>query len=59
MIRIVIFLFMAITANATTLKVGKGNFPSIKAAIEKAQVGDTILIGQGVYKEGNIVCKIL
>lgn len=57
MIRIVIFLFMAITANATTLKVGRGNFPSIKAAIEKAQVGDTILIGQGVYKEGNIVIK--
>ncbi len=57
MIRIGIFLFMAITANAATLKVGNRNFPSIKAAIEKAQAGDTILISQGIYKEGNIIIK--
>ncbi len=41
---------------AATLQVGKGRqYSSIKSALEKSEDGDTILIGKGIYREGNII----
>jgi nitrous oxidase accessory protein len=40
------------------LRVGKGHdFKSIKSAISAARPGDTVLIAEGIYKEGNIVIE--
>lgn len=39
-----------------TLKVGeKEQYKSIKSALQKATRGDTVIVGKGIYKEGNIV----
>ena len=50
-------LFIAYNNNyCKTLKVGKEEkYSSIKAAINSATAGDTLLIQSGMYKEGNIV----
>lgn len=43
-------------AHATTLRVSKtGALKSIKKAIELAHPGDTIVVEQGIYQEGNLV----
>jgi nitrous oxidase accessory protein len=40
---------------AATLYVGAPNgYPSIKAALQHAQAGDTVMVPGGLYKEGNI-----
>ena len=57
MIRILLFICVTFSATAGILHVGKGQLPTIKLAIEKAQPGDTIIIHSGVYKEGNIIIK--
>lgn len=45
-------------AHAATLRVSKtGSLKSIKKAIELAQPGDTIIVEQGVYREGNIIIE--
>lgn len=54
---ILIILFIAYNNTyCKTLKVGKEEkYSSIKAAINSATAGDTLLIQSGMYKEGNIV----
>lgn len=44
------------SSRANTLHVGKNRtFSSIKAALKAAKNGDTIIVHQGLYKEGNII----
>ena len=43
---------------AYTMKVGKNQaIKTIKAALSKSQNGDTILVYEGLYKEGNIIVE--
>jgi nitrous oxidase accessory protein len=53
----IVFLFCLI-GNAKTITVGK-SYPvkTIKQAIALANDGDTIIVTQGVYKEGTIIIK--
>lgn len=45
-------------ASAAILRVSKnGSLKSIKQAIELAKPGDTIVVGSGVYREGNIIIE--
>jgi len=54
-----VFVCLCIANNslsAATIYVGKGQLIStIKAGLEKARSGDTVLVAAGLYKEGNIV----
>lgn len=52
-----IIIFLLVTpCMATTWKVhSNGEIKSIKAALQKAHTGDTILVHPGRYKEGNII----
>lgn len=52
-----IFIFLSFLAtSAKTIRVGKGmEQTTIKGALQIANHGDTILVGQGVYKEQNII----
>ena len=44
------------TCSAHTLQVGQsGNFKTIRLALAAAREGDTIVVGKGTYKEGNIL----
>jgi nitrous oxidase accessory protein len=53
-----LFLVIVLICNilsAKTISVGKsGDAKSIRQAIRMAQAGDTIIVGKGIYKEGNI-----
>ena len=54
----ILFLLAVLAANATTLQVGPSKtYRTIKQAISKAKDGDTILIYEGVYKEGQITIE--
>jgi nitrous oxidase accessory protein len=55
---IYIVFFFTLISNAKTITVGK-SYPvkTIKQAIALANDGDTIIVTQGVYKEGNIIIK--
>ena len=57
LIRLIIFIFLTGSpAFATTHEVSPhGIITSVKAAIEMANPGDTIIINGGIYKEGNIL----
>lgn len=49
-------IFIVLGARANVLSVGNGKrFAQIKKAIAEANIGDTIDIYQGLYKEGNIL----
>lgn len=49
-------LLSCIAAFSNTLSVGaNGQFTSLLKAIETAKHGDTLLVSNGIYKEGNIV----
>jgi nitrous oxidase accessory protein len=49
-------LFLFTAASAKTIPVGKDQvITSLKEAVARAANGDTILLTQGVYKEGNII----
>lgn len=51
-----IFFFFCLFSNAKTITVGKTySVKTIKQAITLANDGDTIIVTQGVYKEGNII----
>lgn len=54
-----VFVCLCIANNslsAATIHVGKGQLMStIKAGLEKARSGDTVLVAAGLYTEGNIV----
>jgi nitrous oxidase accessory protein len=46
------------SADCRTIKVSKGEkIQSIKHAVEIAFSGDTVIVGPGIYKEGNIVIE--
>jgi nitrous oxidase accessory protein len=50
------FLILSQFAHSKVLEVGQNkSFKKIKAALAQAINGDTILIYQGIYKEGNII----
>jgi nitrous oxidase accessory protein len=52
----ILFLFLFSLSYANTIVVGKDKvITSLKTAVDMAQANDTILLNQGVYKEGNIV----
>jgi nitrous oxidase accessory protein len=54
---ICIFLCFLVSS-AKTIRVGKGmEQTTIKGALTLAKHGDTILVGQGVYKEQNIIIE--
>ncbi|MFN5136431.1 MAG: nitrous oxide reductase family maturation protein NosD [Chitinophagaceae bacterium] len=54
----ILFLFILSSSFSKTITVGKGkHFASVKQAIQKAAAGDTILIYEGVYKEGQILLE--
>ena len=47
---------MMLRASAGTITVGEHkDFQSVKSAIEHAQVGDTVMVFGGFYREGNIL----
>jgi nitrous oxidase accessory protein len=51
-----LFLILSQFAHSKVLEVGQNkSFKKIKAALAQAINGDTILIYQGIYKEGNII----
>lgn len=51
----ILFLFLPIFAFSKTLKVGKNEqYRSIQQAVAAAQSGDSILVENGIYKEGTI-----
>jgi nitrous oxidase accessory protein len=51
-----VLLGYAFIANAATLHVGKAQaFLLIKQAIQAAKAGDTVIVHEGHYKEGNII----
>lgn len=53
-----VFFGPMIPANGKTIRVGNGRqFQSIQNAVNKAQDGDTVLVDQGIYKEGAIVIE--
>jgi nitrous oxidase accessory protein len=53
---ILIVLCFGFVAEAGTIHVGKNRpFSSIKKAIASASIGDTLIVHEGTYKEGNIV----
>lgn len=50
------FLSLSVFSHSKVLEVGQNkSFKKIKAALTQASNGDTILIHQGIYKEGNII----
>ncbi|WP_407521854.1 nitrous oxide reductase family maturation protein NosD [Lacibacter sp. MH-610] len=52
----ILICFIYTTGFGKTITVGKNRqHPSIKSAVNKAVAGDTILIDEGVYKEGQII----
>ena len=54
----IIFLFLYIGATAKTIHVGaKRTYKNIRAAVDAALAGDTILVDAGIYKEKNLVIK--
>ena len=54
----IVFLFLYIGATAKTIHVGaKRTYKNIRAAVEAAVAGDTILVDAGIYKEKNLVIK--
>jgi nitrous oxidase accessory protein len=55
---IILILFLHNSSFSKTITVGRGKqFASVKKAIAKAIAGDTVLIYEGVYKEGGIVLE--
>lgn len=51
-----LFLFLSFSLQAKQIEVGRGkSFVKIKEALVVAEKGDTLLIHNGLYKEGNIV----
>jgi len=60
--KIIVFLFVIIIINSnlypSNLRVGDGKkFSSIQTAINSANIGDTIVVFPGIYKENNIKVK--
>ena len=54
----IIFLFLYIGATAKTIHVGaKRTYKNIRAAVDAALDGDTVLVDAGIYKEKNLVIK--
>ena len=52
----ILFLFILVNAFANTIIVGKNKAVStLKEGIKAAKDGDTVLLTNGVYKEGNII----
>ncbi|WP_291118008.1 nitrous oxide reductase family maturation protein NosD [Flavobacterium sp. UBA6135] len=50
-----LFLFFVASFQAQVLEVGTNKpFKTIKQALKKAEVGDTVMVHKGIYKEGNI-----
>lgn len=55
---VTILLFHCFSAYCATIEVSKGGrIRSVKAAVEMAQPGDTIIVKPGTYREGNIVIE--
>ncbi len=53
-----IFLLMGFTTHARIIHVGNsGGLPTLRAAVERAIEGDSILLHPGIYKEGNLVIQ--
>jgi nitrous oxidase accessory protein len=53
---IILLCFLTIKVKAITIKVGKSYlFKTIKSALQAANNGDTVIVENGLYKEGNIV----
>lgn len=51
----IFFLFSAFSLSAAALHVGAGqSFTTIRAALEKANAGDTVFVHEGTYAEGNL-----
>jgi nitrous oxidase accessory protein len=49
-------LLLCLLCKAHTLRVGQsGSYKTIREAIAAAREGDTIIVGKGTYKEGNIL----
>lgn len=58
LLMLAVFFGPMIPANGKTIRVGNGRqFQSIQNAVNKAQDGDTVLVDQGIYKEGAIVIE--
>jgi nitrous oxidase accessory protein len=54
----ILFLFLYVDATAKTIHVGaKRTYKNIRAAVEAAVAGDTVLVDAGIYKEKNLVIK--
>jgi nitrous oxidase accessory protein len=54
----ILCLFILSYSFGKTITVGEGKqFASVKQAIQKAAAGDTVLIYEGVYKEGQIILE--
>ena len=51
----IILLSCNLSSGKTILVGPKQRVTSIRAAIRQASAGDTIIVGKGVYREGNIV----
>jgi nitrous oxidase accessory protein len=51
--------FLALPAQAATLQVGSGGYPTIGEAIAAANPGDTLRIGPGTYRERLVLSKPL
>ena len=55
---LILFLLFSLSAFAKTWTVAqKGTLKTIKAALQVAATGDTILVRSGTYKEGNLIIK--
>lgn len=51
-----ICIFTFLKSSATVIQVGSNNkIKTIKTALQLAKNGDTIIVGMGLYKEGNII----
>ena len=55
----ILFFFFGIQLiGARTIQVGsKFSIKNIKKAIKLSNNGDTIIVNNGIYKEGNKICK--
>lgn len=53
---VLVLVLIGLYANGKTIHVGKGNqFTTVKAGIQAAVKGDTVLVHAGTYREGNII----
>jgi predicted outer membrane repeat protein len=50
-----LFLVLTVSANATTLNVPSGSYPTIQSGVSAATPGDTVLVACGTYNERDII----